>query len=42
MIIPSNQGVDEWVEFVGDAVVATALLDRLLQCALVIPMEGNA
>jgi len=31
-----------WAEIFGDSVVATALLDRLLHHAVVIPIEGNS
>jgi DNA replication protein DnaC len=40
MILTSNRGFAEWAEVFGDAVVATALLDRLLHHALVIQIEG--
>ena len=42
MIMTSNRGFGEWAEIFGDAVVATALLDRLLHHAVVIPIEGNS
>ncbi|MDH4023623.1 MAG: IS21-like element helper ATPase IstB [Gammaproteobacteria bacterium] len=42
MIMTSNRGFGEWAEIFGDAVVATALLDRLLHHAIVIPIEGNS
>jgi DNA replication protein DnaC len=32
----SNRGFGEWADIFGDAVVATALLDRLLHHAVVI------
>jgi hypothetical protein len=41
MILTSNRGFGEWGEIFGDAVVATALLDRLLQHAVVISMKGT-
>ena len=37
-----NRGFGEWADIFGDAVVATALLDRLLHHAVVIPIEGNS
>lgn len=40
MILTSNRGFAEWGEMFGDAVVATALLDRLLHHAVVIQIEG--
>jgi DNA replication protein DnaC len=40
MILTSNRGFAEWGELFGDAVVATALLDRLLHHAVVIQIEG--
>jgi DNA replication protein DnaC len=42
MILTSNRGFGEWAEVFGDAVVATALLDRLLHHAVVLPIEGNS
>ena len=42
MILTSNRGFSEWGEIFGDPVVATALLDRLLHHAIVIPIEGNS
>lgn len=42
MIMTSNRGFGEWAQIFGDAVVATALLDRLLHRAVVIPIEGNS
>jgi DNA replication protein DnaC len=42
MILTSNRGFAEWGEIFGDAVVATALLDRLLHHAIVIPIEGSS
>lgn len=42
MVMTSNRGFGEWAEIFGDAVVATALLDRLLHHAVVIPIEGNS
>src|SRR5271165_3762443 len=40
MILTSNRGFAEWGEVFGDAVVATALLDRLLHHAVVVQVEG--
>ena len=42
MIMTSNRGFGEWATIFGDSVVATALLDRLLHHAVVIPIEGNS
>lgn len=42
MIMTSNRGFGEWGEIFGDPVVATALLDRLLHHAIVVPIEGNS
>ena len=42
LVMTSNRGFGEWAEIFGDAVVATALLDRLLHHAVVIPIEGNS
>lgn len=40
MILTSNRGFAEWGSVFGDAVVATALLDRLLHHAVVVQIEG--
>lgn len=40
MILTSNRGFPEWGEVLGDPVVATALLDRLLHHAVVIQIQG--
>ena len=37
-----NRGFGEWADIFGDPVVATALLDRLLHHAVVVPIEGNS
>jgi IstB-like ATP binding protein len=37
-----NRGFAEWGELFGDAVVATALLDRLLHHAVVVQIEGSS
>ena len=42
MILTSNRGFAEWGEVIGDPVVATALLDRLLHHAIVIQIEGSS
>ena len=42
MILTSNLGFAEWGNLFGDAVVATALLDRLLHHAVVITINGNS
>lgn len=42
MIMTGNRGFGEWAEIFGDAVVASALLDRLLHHAVVVPIEGNS
>ena len=42
MIMTGNRGFGEWADIFGDVVVATALLDRLLHHAVVIPIEGNS
>ena len=42
MIMTGNRSFGEWADIFGDAVVATALMDRLLHHAVVIPIEGNS
>jgi DNA replication protein DnaC len=42
MILTANSGFAEWGEVLGDPVVATALLDRLLHRAVAIQIEGSS
>jgi DNA replication protein DnaC len=42
LIITSNKGFDEWVEFLGDATITTAILDRLIHHCEIINMTGNS
>jgi len=41
VVITSNKGFSEWVEILGDAVLATALLDRLTHKCQVLNLEGD-
>src|SRR6266478_7765657 len=40
--LPSNTGFSEWGGLLGDEILATALLDRLLHHAEVIPINGRS
>ena len=42
IIITSNKGFDEWAEFLGDATITTAILDRLIHHCEIINMTGNS
>ena len=42
MMITSNRSVAEWGEVFGDAVVATAILDRLLHHSHVLTIKGES
>jgi len=42
MILTSNRGFAEWGEVFGDAVMATALRDRLLHHAAAVQIEGSS
>lgn len=42
LIITSNKGFDEWVDFLGDATITTAILDRLIHRCEIINMSGNS
>lgn len=42
LIITSNKGFDEWVDFLGDATITTAILDRLIHHCEIINMSGNS
>lgn len=42
IIITSNKGFDEWADFLGDATITTAILDRLVHHCEIINMSGNS
>jgi len=42
IILTSNKGFGEWGELMGDTVLATAVLDRLLHHAHIINIRGNS
>lgn len=42
MIITSNKGFDEWADFLGDATITTAILDRLIHHCEIINMTGDS
>ena len=42
LLVTSNRAVSEWGEVFGDAVVATAILDRLLHHSQVITIRGDS
>lgn len=42
IIVTSNKGFEEWVEFMGDTVITTALLDRLVHKCELINMTGES
>lgn len=42
LIITSNKGFDEWVDFLRDATITTAILDRLIHHCEIINMTGNS
>jgi DNA replication protein DnaC len=42
IIITSNKGVDSWAELLGDEIMTTALLDRLLHHATVFSLSGES
>ena len=42
LIITSNKGFDEWAEFLGDATITTAILDRLIHHCEIVNMTGNS
>ena len=42
MLITSNRGVGEWGTVFGDAVVATAILDRVLHHSHVLTIRGDS
>jgi DNA replication protein DnaC len=42
MLITSNRSVAEWGMVFGDAVVATAILDRLLHHSIIVTIRGDS
>jgi len=42
LIITSNKGFDEWADFLGDATITTAILDRLIHRCEIINMSGDS
>lgn len=42
MIITSNKGFNEWADFLGDATITTAILDRLIHHCEIISMSGDS
>jgi len=42
LIITSNKGFDEWAEFLGDATITTAILDRLIHRCEILNMTGSS
>jgi len=42
MILTSNKSIGEWDELMGDPILATAVLDRLLHHCHVINIRGNS
>ncbi len=42
VIVTTNKGFDEWPSFLGDAVITTALLDRLVHKSEIFNMTGDS
>ena len=42
IILTSNKGFDRWAEMMGDSVMTTALLDRLLHHARIFNLDGES
>ena len=42
IIITSNRGFEQWGEILGDAMVAAALIDRLVHNATMITLKGKS
>lgn len=42
LIIASNKGFDKWADFLGDATITAAILDRLIHRCEIINMSGNS
>jgi DNA replication protein DnaC len=42
IIITSNKGFDDWINFMGDEVITTALLDRLIHLCEIFNLDGDS
>ena len=42
IIITSNKSFDSWAEMMGDSIMTTALLDRLLHHARIFNLDGES
>ena len=42
IIVTSNRGFEQWGEILGDAMVAAALIDRLVHHATMITLKGKS
>lgn len=42
VIITSNKGFEEWADFLGDAAITTAILDRLIHSSEIFNMSGES
>jgi len=42
IVVTSNKSFDAWAEMMGDSVMTTALLDRLLHHARVFNLDGDS
>jgi DNA replication protein DnaC len=42
IVLTSNKGFGEWCEVLGDAVIATVILDRLPQHSYVLNIRGDS
>jgi len=42
MILTTNRNFEDWGEVFGDAVLASAIIDRIFHHAVVIRMTGNS
>lgn len=42
IVMTSNKGFDEWPEFIGDPVITTAILDRLVHNSELFNMKGDS
>jgi DNA replication protein DnaC len=41
LIVTSNKGFDDWADFLGDSVIATAILDRLIYKCEIFNLSGD-
>lgn len=42
ILLTSNKGFEEWIDFLGDGTITTAILDRLVHKCEIFNMTGDS